>query len=55
MTGFGAWRPLSEHLTFCMNGRTRGAKMLAQLIAKFVRRLRRNRKPYMPALILAGC
>jgi hypothetical protein len=29
--------------------------MLANLIAKFVRRLRRNRKPYMPALILAGC
>jgi hypothetical protein len=29
--------------------------MLPTLLAKFVRRLRRNRKPYMPALILAGC
>lgn len=29
--------------------------MLATLIAKIVRRLRRNRRPYMPALILAGC
>jgi hypothetical protein len=29
--------------------------MLASLIAKFVRRLRRNRRRYMPAMILAGC
>jgi hypothetical protein len=29
--------------------------MLQNLIAKLVRRLRRNGKPYMPALILAGC
>lgn len=32
----------------------KGPKMLS-LISKFVRRLRRNRRPYMPALILAGC
>lgn len=29
--------------------------MLVTLIAKFVRRLRRNNRPHMPALILAGC
>lgn len=29
--------------------------MLQNLIAKIVRRVRRNRRPYMPAIILAGC
>jgi len=47
----GVWRTLDLSREWAQ----KGPKMLSSLISKFVRRLRRNRRPYMPALILAGC
>jgi len=47
----GEWRMLD----LCGEWAQKRPNMLSNLISKLVRRLRRNRRHYVPAMILAGC
>jgi hypothetical protein len=42
-------------LDLCGEWAQKGPNMLSNLISKLVRRLGRNRRQYVPAMILAGC